>query len=95
MASAEQRGFVQAYVHHRGGALVEQPRSERRHKQRTDDIHGHERDGQRQEPTVRFHESVLAARVAKDMRDAIYVKSLDLSVFDFRQFGTASMVTRT
>ncbi|PKV03591.1 ABC transporter ATP-binding protein [Bifidobacterium pseudolongum] len=39
--------------------------------------------------------SVLAARVAKDMRDAIYVKSLDLSVFDFRQFGTASMVTRT
>ncbi|PKV07808.1 aTP-binding and permease protein of ABC transporter [Bifidobacterium pseudolongum subsp. pseudolongum] len=39
--------------------------------------------------------SVLAARVAKDMRDAIYVKSLDLSVFDFRRFGTASMVTRT
>lgn len=39
--------------------------------------------------------SVLAARVAKDMRDAIYTKSLDLSVFDFRQFGTASMVTRT
>lgn len=39
--------------------------------------------------------SVLAARVAKDMRDAIYVKSLDLSVFDFRRFGAASMVTRT
>lgn len=39
--------------------------------------------------------SVLSARVAKDMRDAIYAKSLDLSVFDFRQFGTASMVTRT
>lgn len=39
--------------------------------------------------------SVLAARVAKDMRDALYVKSLDLSVFDFRQFGTASMVMRT
>lgn len=39
--------------------------------------------------------SVLAARVAKDMRDAIYAKSLDLSVFGFRRFGTASMVTRT
>lgn len=39
--------------------------------------------------------SRLFARAAKDMRDAIYAKLLDLSVFDFRQFGTASMVTRT
>ncbi|MEE1296731.1 MAG: ABC transporter ATP-binding protein [Bifidobacterium sp.] len=37
----------------------------------------------------------LSAHVARDIRDAIYDKSLDLSVFDFRGFGTASMVTRT
>lgn len=37
----------------------------------------------------------LASSIARDIRDAIYAKSLDLSVFDFRQFGTASMVTRT
>lgn len=39
--------------------------------------------------------SVLAARVGKDMRAAIYEKSLKLSVYDFRQFGTASITTRT
>ncbi len=39
--------------------------------------------------------SVLAARVGKDMRAAVYEKSLRLSVYDFRQFGTASVTTRT
>lgn len=39
--------------------------------------------------------AVLAARVGKDMRSAIYEKSLKLSVYDFRQFGTASITTRT
>ncbi len=39
--------------------------------------------------------AVLTARVGKDMRVAIYQKSLVLSVYDFRQFGTASITTRT
>ncbi|HIX59445.1 MAG TPA: ABC transporter ATP-binding protein/permease [Candidatus Blautia gallistercoris] len=39
--------------------------------------------------------AVLSARLGKDMRMAIYEKSLKLSVFDFQQFGTASMTTRT
>lgn len=39
--------------------------------------------------------SVLTSRVASDIRRAIYKKSLDLSVSDFRQFGTASITTRT
>ncbi len=37
----------------------------------------------------------LAARVGADMREALYKKSLDLSVYDFQTFGTASMTTRT
>ena len=37
----------------------------------------------------------LAARVGADIREAIYKKSLDLSVHDFQTFGTASMTTRT
>ena len=37
----------------------------------------------------------LVSRVAKDIRDALYKKSLDLSVSDFRAFGVASMTTRT
>lgn len=37
----------------------------------------------------------LAARVGADIRKAIYIKSLDLSVYDFQTFGTASMTTRT
>lgn len=37
----------------------------------------------------------LTSRVAKDMRDAIYNKSLDLAVADFRTFGVASITTRT
>ena len=39
--------------------------------------------------------AVLSARVGKDIRTALYEKSLRLSVYDFRQFGTASMTTRT
>ena len=39
--------------------------------------------------------ATLSARVGKDMRVAIYDKSLKLSVYDFRQFGTASITTRT
>ena len=39
--------------------------------------------------------AVLSARIGKDIRMAIYEKSLKLSVFDFRQFGTASITTRT
>lgn len=37
----------------------------------------------------------LSARIGKDMRMAIYKKSLKLSVYDFRHFGTASITTRT
>lgn len=39
--------------------------------------------------------AALAARIGKDMRSAIYKKSLKLSIYDFRQFGTASITTRT
>lgn len=39
--------------------------------------------------------AVLASRVGKDIRAALYEKSLKLSVYDFRQFGTASITTRT
>ena len=39
--------------------------------------------------------AVLTSKVCKDIRDAIYEKSLKLSVFDFKQFGTASITTRT
>lgn len=37
----------------------------------------------------------LSSKICKDIRDAIYEKSLKLSVFDFKQFGTASITTRT
>ncbi len=37
----------------------------------------------------------LAARVGASMREALYKKTLDLSVYDFQSFGTASMTTRT
>lgn len=37
--------------------------------------------------------ATLAARIGKDMRVALYEKSLKLSVYDFRQFGTASITT--
>ena len=39
--------------------------------------------------------AALSARVGKDMRVAVYNKSLKLSIYDFRQFGTASITTRT
>lgn len=39
--------------------------------------------------------ATLSAQVGKDMRIALYKKSLKLSVYDFRQFGTASITTRT
>ena len=37
----------------------------------------------------------LVSRIAKDIRDALYRKTLDLSVSDFRTFGVASMTTHT
>lgn len=42
-----------------------------------------------------FLSAKLSAKVGKDMRNAIYAKSLTLSATDFEQFGTASMITRT
>lgn len=39
--------------------------------------------------------AMLSARLGKDMRVAIYEKSLKLSIYDFRHFGTASITTRT
>lgn len=42
-----------------------------------------------------YGSAVLASHVGKDIRVALYEKSLKLSVYDFRQFGTASITTRT
>ena len=39
--------------------------------------------------------AMLSAGLGKDMRVAVYEKSLKLSIYDFRQFGTASITTRT
>ncbi len=39
--------------------------------------------------------AILSGRLGKDIRDAIYKKSLKLSVSDFKYFGTASITTRT
>ena len=39
--------------------------------------------------------AMLSARLGKDMRTAVYEKSLKLSIYDFRHFGTASITTRT
>ncbi len=39
--------------------------------------------------------ATLSACVGKDMRVALYQKSLKLSIYDFRHFGTASITTRT
>lgn len=39
--------------------------------------------------------SQLTSRIGKDMRMALYRKSLGLSIYDFRGFGTASITTRT
>lgn len=37
----------------------------------------------------------LSARLGRDMRNALYDKSLEFSAYDFEQFGTGSMITRT
>lgn len=39
--------------------------------------------------------SLLSSRIGKDIRDALYRKTLRLSVYDFKQFGTGSVTTRT
>lgn len=39
--------------------------------------------------------AALTSRVGKDMREALYDKSLELAVSDFRTFGVASVTTRT
>lgn len=39
--------------------------------------------------------ALLTSRVGADMRKALYKKSLELSVCDFKEFGAASMTTRT
>lgn len=39
--------------------------------------------------------AALSAKVGGDMRTAVYKKSLKLSIYDFRRFGTASITTRT
>ena len=39
--------------------------------------------------------SKLASNVGRDIRNALYQKSLEFSHFDFKQFGTGSMITRT
>lgn len=39
--------------------------------------------------------SRLASNIGRDMRNALYKKSLKFSHFDFKQFGTGSMITRT
>lgn len=39
--------------------------------------------------------AALSAKIGKDMRLALYEKSLQMSVYDFRRFGTASITTRT
>ena len=37
----------------------------------------------------------LSARIGRDMRNALYDASLSFSAYDFEQFGTGSMITRT
>lgn len=37
----------------------------------------------------------LSANIGRDMRNALYEKSLSFSVHDFDQYGTGSMITRT
>lgn len=39
--------------------------------------------------------SDLSAKIGRDMRDALYDKSLTFSSYDFEAFGTGSMITRT
>lgn len=42
-----------------------------------------------------FAAADLTAKVGADIRDALYKKTLELAVSDFRTFGTASVTTRT
>lgn len=37
----------------------------------------------------------LSAKIGQDMRNALYEHSLSFSVYDFEQYGTGSMITRT
>lgn len=37
----------------------------------------------------------LSSKIGRDMRNAIYDRSLSFSAYDFEQFGTGSMITRT
>ena len=37
----------------------------------------------------------LSSKIGRDMRNALYDKSLEFSACDFEQFGTGSMITRT
>ena len=37
----------------------------------------------------------LSARIGRDIRNALYDRSLQFSAYDFEQFGTGSMITRT
>lgn len=37
----------------------------------------------------------LSAKIGRDIRNAVYDKSLELSAADFEKFGTGSMITRT
>ena len=37
----------------------------------------------------------LSSKIGRDMRNALYDKSLAFSSYDFEQFGTGSMITRT
>lgn len=37
----------------------------------------------------------LSSKIGRDMRNALYDKSLEFSSYDFEQFGTGSMITRT
>lgn len=39
--------------------------------------------------------SLLSSRIGKDIRDALYKKTLKLSVYNFKHFTTASITTRT
>lgn len=39
--------------------------------------------------------AVLSANLGRDLRNALYDKSLEFSAADFETFGTASMITRT
>lgn len=39
--------------------------------------------------------SKIASNIGRDIRNALYKKSLEFSHFDFKQFGTGSMITRT